>query len=342
MDRVMQVTVIPPRDLLQPVGFQDPLDVRLRDQATAWDSVLAAVDTTDPDQQIAQAFDDLDTTIDDTDAGLDAVDEAVAELDTAATKNTTSTQSELENLKDSLEKAIGPSEEIGTTLEELRKQQDGLGDRIMESLGEVSIETATEIYKAVDDQVREVADIGDAGSASVITAFDRSISGLKSTSDQVVTDAGGTVDKQRNELNQRGDVLAESLDRSTQASLVNIASSTSGSTRDVEGAGALLASSLNNVMLDLGDRTVNGSGLLGSMATSAAKADTADFQLALASQNAEGYTNIRSRDVNGLLLRQAQFKASLAAVEELPPFHLKVPEGATSQTLYTLTISTGI
>ena len=338
MDRVMQVTVIPPRDLLQPVGFQDPLDVRLRDQAAAWDSVLAAVDTTDPDQEIAQAFDDLDTTIDDTDARLDAVDEAVAALDTAATKNTTSTQSELENLKDSLEKAIGPSDDIGTTLEELRTQQEGLGDRIMESLGEVSVETATEVYKAVDDQVREVADIGDAGSASVITAFDRSISGLKSTSDQVVTDAGGTVDKQRNELNQRGDVLAEGLDRSTQASLVNIASSTSGSTRDVEGAGALLASSLNNVMLDLGDRTVNGSGLLGSMATSAAKADTADFQLALASQNAEGYTNIRSRDVNGLLLRQAQFKASLAAVEELPPFHLEVPEGATSQTLYTLTI----
>ena len=87
-------------------------------------------------------------------------------------------------------------------------------------------------------------------------------------------------------------------------------------------------------MLDLGDRSVNGSGLLGSMATSAAKADTADYQLALASQNAEGYANIRSRDVAGLLLRQAQFKASLTAVDELPPFHLEVPAGATSHTLH--------
>ncbi|WP_104167020.1 hypothetical protein [Arthrobacter sp. SX1312] len=341
MDRVMQVELLPPLDGIPPLGFDDPLDVRLRDQATAWDSVLAAVDTTDPDQEIAQAFDALDTTIDDTEAGLDAVEDAVEALDETATADVTSIERELEDLKDLLGTAIVSSERIGATLTELKAQQDGLGAEITKSLGKVSADTKAEIDKTVGNQVREVAEIGDAGSASVITAFDRSISGLKVTSDEVVTDAGGTVDKQRIDLNQRGAALAASLDESTQASLANIASSTSGSTRDVEGAGALLASSLNNVMLDLGDRSVNGSGLLGSMATSAAKADTADFQLALASQNAEGYTNIRSRDVAGLLLRQAQFKASLAAVEELPPFHLKVPEGATSQTLYTLTIDAG-
>jgi hypothetical protein len=111
---------------------------------------------------------------------------------------------------------------------------------------------------------------------------------VKSTSDAVVKDAEGTVNKQRDELFEQRDALAASLAKSTQSSLANIASSTSGSTRDIEGASALLSSSLNKVMLDLGDRTVNGSGLLGSMATSAAKADTADYQLALASQNAEG------------------------------------------------------
>ncbi|MBG6224934.1 uncharacterized protein YukE [Arthrobacter sp. CAN_A2] len=345
MDRVMHVQspvrVLPVLDLIPLRDFEDPLDVRLRGQETAWDSVLDAVDTTDPDEEIAQSFDALDITIDDTDATLDAVDDAVTALDIAATADVTSTKDELDALKVLLGEAVGSSDLVGTTLTKLQTQQDELGVKIKESLRDVSAETATEIYKTVDDQVREVAEIGDAGSASVITAFDRSISGLKATSDEVVADVGGTVDKQRDELDQRGDTLAASLDRSTQSSLANIASSTSGSTRDVEGARALLSSSLNDVMLDLGDRTVNGSGLLGSMATSAAKADTADFQLALASQNAEGYSNIRSRDVAGLLLRQAQFKASLAAVDELPPFHLEVPEGATSQTLYTLTIVAG-
>ena len=345
MNRVMHLQapadVIPGLDGIPPLRFEDPLDVRLGEQMAFWDSVLAAVDTTDPDQAIAQAFAGLDTTITDIDTRLNAVEAAVAALDATATKDVTSTEDELEALKVALDDAIGSSGSVYENLEGLKAQQDGLAAEIKKSLGGVSDETSKEISKIVDDQVREVAEVGDTGSASVIAAFDRSISGLTSTSDEVVTDAGGTVDKQRNELNERGDALAASLDERTQSSLANIASSTSGSTRDVEGAAALLSSSLNNVMLDLGDRSVNGSGLLGSMATSAAKADTADFQLALASQNAEGYTNIRSRDVNGLLLRQAQFKASLTAVDELPPFHLEVPAGATSQTLYTLTIGSG-
>lgn len=331
-------TGTPAQALNPPLGFKNPLDTRLEAQAAAWDAVLAATDTTAPDEAIGQAFTTLETTIDDIDAKLDAVNKATKVLDGAATGDVNSTRSALEALDKALGEAIGSSGRAGSTLAKLKVQQDGLGDKIKQSLSDVSAETAEEVYKTVDEQVRQVAEIGDAGSDAVITAFNRSISGLKSTSDEVVKDAEGTVDKQRDELLEQRDALAASLAKSTQSSLANIASSTSGSTRDVEGASALLSSSLNKVMLDLGDRSVNGSGLLGSMATSAAKADTADYQLALASQNAEGYTNIRSRDVAGLLLRQAQFKASLTAVDELPPFHLEVPAGATSQTLYSLKI----
>ncbi|MET4096743.1 hypothetical protein [Arthrobacter sp. UYCu712] len=328
----------PAEELRPPNGFKDPLDARLEAQTAAWDGVLAATDTTAPDQAISQAFTDLETRIEDIDAKLDAINEATKALDRAATGKVTSTRRELEDLNDSLGDAIESSGRVGMTLAKLKEQQDGLGDKIKESLREVSAETAAEVYKTVDVQVRQVAEIGGASSEAVITAFNRSISGLKSTSDEVVNDAEGTVNKQRDELLEQSDALAASLAKSTQSSLASIAAGTSGSTRDVDGARALLSSSLNKVMLDLGDRSVNGSGLLGSMATSAAKAGTADYQLALASQNAEGYANIRSRDVAGLMLRQAQFKASLTAVDELPPFHLEVPDGATSQTLYTLKI----
>ncbi|WP_461173926.1 hypothetical protein M1D93_04195 [Arthrobacter sp. Z1-9] len=331
----------PAQGLNPPLGFKDPLEARLEAQAVAWDAVLAATDTTAPDESIGQAFTNLGTTIDDVDAKLAAVSKATKELDGAATGDVSSTKRGLEALYTALGGAIESSGRVGMTLAQLKEQQDELGGKIKQSLGDVSTETAAEVLKSVDQQVRQVAEIGEAGSGAVITAFNRSISGLKSTSDEVVNDAAGTVDKQRDELLGQSDELAASLAKSTQSSLANIASSTSGSTRDVEGANALLSSSLGKVMLDLGDRSVNGSGLLGSMATSAAKAGTADYQLALASQNAEGYANIRSRDVAGLLLRQAQFKASLAAAAELPPFHLQVPAGATSQTLYTLKIGGG-
>ena len=177
--------------------------------------------------------------MDDIDAKLDAINAAAKALDRATTGHATSTRRELEDLNHALEVAIGSSGRVGATLAKLKEQQDGLGDKIKQSLRDVSAETAAAVYKSVDEQVRQVAEIGDAGSEAVVTAFNRSISGLKATSDEVVNDAEGTVDKQRDELLEQSNALAGSLGKSTQASLANIASSTSGSTRDVEGARAL-------------------------------------------------------------------------------------------------------
>jgi hypothetical protein len=328
----------PAPPLTPPTGFEAPLDARLKAQTAAWDAVLLATDTTAQDQLIGQAFAALEAAHADIDAKLDAIEAATTALDGAATGNVTDTRLLLDAVNATLADAIKSSGQVSSALVKLQEQQDQLGEKITQSLGDVSAETAAEVLASVDEQVRQVAGIGDAGAGAVTEAFNRSISGLKATSDEVVGDAAATVDKQRGELFEQSGALSASLDKSTQSSLASIASSTSGSTQDVEGASALLSASFNGLMLDLGDRSVNGSGLLGAMATSAAKADTADYQLALASQNAEGYTNLRSRDVTGLLLGQAQFKASLTAIDELPAFHLEVPAGATSQTLYTLQI----
>ena len=331
-----------PAEMLdRPFGFPDPLDRRLDAQLTAWDSVIAATNTTASDTAIGEAFDALDATIKANDDSLKVVSEAVLALNEAATSEVTGTQRELRKLKAALKAAIDSSSQVSVSLDGLKKQQEMLAERITTSLADIEKETADKVQEAIGEQVRKVSDIGNDSSESVVNAFNISIAGLKTTSDEVVGDAKGTVDKQRGELNERSGALAAALAESTESSLAAIAANTSGSTQDVEGANALLSASLNKVMLDLGDRSVNGSGLLGSMATSAAKADTADYQLALAAQNAEGYGNIRSRDVAGLLLRQAQFKASLAAINELPAFHLEVPAGATSQTLYTLKIGGG-
>ncbi|WP_318242089.1 hypothetical protein [Arthrobacter gallicola] len=327
--------------LKPPFGVQEPLDDRLDAQAAAWDAVLASVDTAAADQQISQAFTALDAAIENIDAKLDVVTETVKALNSAATENVTGTKRGLESLDEKLDAAIDSSAGVGAALTGLKEEQDTLADDLQKALEGVSKATAEEVREAVAEQVRQVAELGEKSSENVVTAFNNSIAGLESTSDGVVGEAKGTVDEQRKDLLGRSSALAGSLSESTEASLANIASGTSGSTRDVEGASALLTSSLNKVMLDLGDRSVNGSGLLGSMTTSAAKAETADYQLALATQNAEGYANIRSRDVAGLLLRQAQFRASLTAVDDLPPFQLRVPDGADSQTLYTLKIGAG-
>lgn len=326
-------------------------DAAFAKQEEAWDAVLTATDHGHPENAVGlvgsittqledsgKDLDALDAAIDDALGDRGSVADAAHGLDDAAKGQAKDTTEQLETLKSALESAQDSSTAIGTKLEALKTQQDGLGEKIKAQLRDVSQDTVQEVLTATQQQARAVSEIGDAGSDAVIKAFDRSISGLKSTSDDVVKDAKGTVDQQRADLTKQGEAATTDLEASTEASLKTIAAATAGSTQDVEGARALLASSLNRVMLDLGDRKVNGSGLLGSMSTNAAKAGTADYQMALASQNAEGYANIRSQDVSSLLLRQAQFKAALTAADELPAFHLDVPSGATSQTLYTLHI----
>ncbi len=190
----------------------------------------------------------------------------------------------------------------------------------------------------IDEQVRNVSDTAGQSQQAVEQAFDQSIAGLRTTSGEVTSDSKGTIDEQKGALEQQSSSLASAVDSQTAASLQRIDASTSASVRDVQGASTLLTGDLNRVMLDLGDRKVNGSGILGAMATSAAKSDSADYQLALASQNAAGYANVRAEDVAGILLQQQQFRSSLDAAAKLPAFRLDVPSGATATTLYAFRI----
>ena len=100
----------------------------------------------------------------------------------------------------------------------------------------------------------------------------------------------------------------------------------------------MLYSDLNKIMLDLGDSKVEGAGLLGSLKSNSAKAGSADYQLALASQNAQGYTSIRSEDIANIQLRQAQFKESLKSLEKMKPFHLSDAGNAEVRVLYTFRV----
>ena len=107
---------------------------------------------------------------------------------------------------------------------------------------------------------------------------------------------------------------------------------------DLAGASAQLNNDLSKLMLDLGDSSAEGAGLLGALKSNSAKAGAADYQLALAMQNAQGYTNLRSEDIAALQKRQAQFKASLQRLRSLPTFHLSNAGSAEVKTVYTFQI----
>ncbi|WP_187977397.1 hypothetical protein [Mycetocola sp. JXN-3] len=316
---------LPP--LTPPAGYSGALATRLLEQNDTWTQVSDLTDATTTDSGLGKALSA-------TRARLTEVLDHVAAVKTALNSGNGSLGGAVSALRDSLTETSDTNNQLTTSLSELETQQSELAEKIKNAFEGAANDTSDRVDELINNQVRVIHDQGKQGIEGIVAAFNRSVVGLDTTADSVAKNARTTVDKQRAQLSQQSEALVGALSAQTAASLETIARSTGASTRDVEGAATLLGADLNKVMLDLGDRQVNGSGLLGSMSTSAAKAGTADYQLALATQNAQGYANIRSEDVAGILLRQAQFKASIAATAKLPVLGDKVPAGASSQSLY--------
>ncbi|WIB26151.1 hypothetical protein [Curtobacterium sp. MCSS17_015] len=314
-----------------PFPFSKPMDVRLDDQHDAWDAIVSATNVDDTKSAIGATLGDLETSIDQVRTAMDAVRTATEEGDGGV-------QDSLHELRRLVNSLVESDQKVATGLGAVVTQKDALAEKVEERFADANEETKKKVDDLIDQQVRDVSEQAETSNTAVIEAFDQSIAGLRSTSTDVTSGAKGTIDEQKGKLEQENAALASAVDEQTRQSLERINASTTASTRDIEGARTLLTGDLNRVMLDLGDRKVNGSGILGAMATSAAKSDSADYQLALASQNAAGYANVRAEDVSGILLQQEQFRASLDAATTLPAFRMNVPEGATSTTLYTFTI----
>jgi hypothetical protein len=314
-----------------PIPFEKPMDARLADQSEAWDDLIKATDLDDETAGLGAATRELRNR-------FALIEEARRAVDRSINTSGGDVTLSVEQMQAAVDEANKAGDELATALTSLKDDQDALGQKVKDAFAEANDETAKKIEALIDQQVRDVSKQAGTSNAAVLKAFDQSIAGLRSTSKQVTSGAKGTIDEQRGKLERENSALASAVDEQTKQSLARIDASTTASTRDVEGASTLLTGDLNRVMLDLGDRKVNGSGILGAMATSAAKSDSADYQLALASQNAAGYANVRAEDVAGILLQQEQFRASIDAATTLPAFRMDVPESATSTTLYTFTI----
>ena len=88
------------------------------------------------------------------------------------------------------------------------------------------------------------------------------------------------------------------------------------------------------MLLDLGNPDQPGKGLLGTLGKSARAADSADYQLGLASDTVSSYSSVRGQEVDGILLRQAQAEAALQRQAELPAFATELPSNVQHRTVY--------
>ena len=327
-------------DKLQaPEGYGQAMDERLNNQARAWDEVIKETDLQNPTTPLAQNAKGFSDQVNSLDSALSSVEKAYAGEGDDQNRDRDDRQNDPNSLDEKLKSLTSASDELGKNLDELSSQHSELSEALKNAFKDSADETSKNINNLISQEIRQVSAQGSAGADSIQNSFTSSIYGLAEASNVIVRDAGNSLEAQRRDIAGKVENLKASLDGVTQSSLEQLDARTGSASRDLAGASALLADDLNKVILDLGDSRVDGSGLLGALKTNAAKAGAADFQLALASQNAQGYTSVRAEDIAAVQLRQAQFKASLEKLKSLPSFHL--PDGGKAEVKVVYTFHIG-
>ena len=327
-------------DKLQaPEGYGQAMDERLNNQARAWDEVIKETDLQNPTTPLAQNAKGFSDQVNSLDSALSSVEKAYAGEGDDQNRDRDDRQNDPNSLDEKLKSLTSASDELGKNLDELSSQHSELSEALKNAFKDSADETSKNINNLISQEIRQVSAQGSAGADSIQNSFTSSIYGLAEASNVIVRDAGNSLEAQRRDIAGKVENLKASLDGVTQSSLEQLDARTGNASRDLAGASVLLADDLNKVILDLGDSRVDGSGLLGAVKTNAAKAGAADFQLALASQNAQGYTSVRAEDIAAVQLRQAQFKASLEKLKSLPSFHL--PDGGKAEVKVVYTFHIG-
>ena len=319
-----------------------PMEQRIAAAVAAWDEVLAATSMDDPKEGLARDAKDLNDAVNAVDGALGEVEKTLNDAANAqnqdAEKKEESTDQAKVSLRDRIHSASDAVNALGKNLEDMTNMQADLSTAIKEAFKESADTTRESLTSMISEEIRKVSSDGSSSASAAKAAFSASIAGITDTANTVVQVAGESIEVQHKDMNDRIEGLRQSLDSVTERSLVALSTRAENATRDLAGASVQLNNDLSKLMLDLGDSNAEGAGLLGALKSNSAKAGAADYQLALAMQNAQGYTNLRSEDIAALQKRQAQFKASLQRLRSLPTFHLSNAGSAEVKTVYTFQI----
>lgn len=319
-----------------------PMEQRIATAVATWDEVLAATSMDDPKEGLARDAKDLNDAVNAVDGALGEVEKTLNDAANAqnqdAEKKEEPTEEAKVSLRDRIHSASDAVNALGKNLEDMTNMQADLSSAIKEAFKDSANETRDTLTGMINEEIRKVSSNGSSAASTAQEAFSASIAGITDTANTVVQVAGDSIEVQHKDMNERIEGLRQSLDSVTERSLVALSTRAENATRDLAGASVQLNNDLSKLMLDLGDSNAEGAGLLGALKSNSAKAGAADYQLALAMQNAQGYTNLRSEDIAALQKRQAQFKASLQRLRSLPTFHLSNAGSAEVKTVYTFQI----
>lgn len=227
-----------------------------------------------------------------------------------------------------------PVEMLEYRYTDLACNNDDLKEQIVaafEEAGESIEDSADEMngHKETIDQARVRAE-GD-----VDTLVGNLQSALGDADTSIRRQGKDTVTDQRRRLDQQKTALSSQLDERITEAVRRINGQVSSSVTDLRSSQRTLTGDLNQVLLDLGDRSDNGTGILGSLSKGAADTGSATTQVMDASRTAAAFGNVRSEALREVYLQQEQLSRSLELQEAFPVFGIDLPEGSDALTVFT-------
>ncbi len=309
-------------------GWSTPLTDRLDGQEDAWQEIATAIDPTSGSRNVGRRLSDLRRELKDLGTQLGKVTPAVD-------KNLEANRAALTSISTKVADAQKSLEALGTSVTGVQQSYVDAKKNLDVALQQAADQAADATSKSLSEEaIKKVAQQGQASSDELGTAFDDSAKGLQAAADQLRDGTAKTLKKQQDDLADQEKSDEAALNDKTKAGLSSISDNVTSATRDIDSTRTSLTKDLNNVLLDLGNPEQPGKGLLGTLGKSARSADSADFQLGLASDKVSSYSSVRSQEVGGILLRQAQAEAALQRQAELPAFATELPVSTTHRTVY--------
>ena len=311
-------------------------DAALSAQSTSLEQVVTASDTTTPGGATKKDVDAVRTAVADVAAARDAIVLAVDGAPDDPSKPSLS--GSLKDLRTAVTDLRSGYDALNASVDKLDQDQTAAAAGVRTAFDKTAKETTDAVSTTVGTQIRLIGAQAETSRAAVGASFDAATSGMRTSAGAITSDSARTIQEQTAQIQDQAAGSSAALSSQIEGSLTSMTQGLTGSVVDIEAARSLLTSDLDRVLLDIGSPDGSGTGLVGIMYSSAALTGSAGYQVAAANQAVAAHGAVRAQDMEGILLQQAQVKASLQAQSRVNGLAAPRPAAEQRTVVYSLRV----
>ena len=311
-------------------------DAALSAQSTSLEQIVTASDTTTPGGATKKDVDAVRTAVADVVAARDAIVLAVDGAPDDPSKPSLS--GSLKDLRTAVTDLRSGYDALSASVDKLDRDQTAAAAGVRTAFDKTAKETTDAVSTTVGTQIRLIGAQAGTSRAAVGASFDAATSGMRASADGITSDSARTIQEQTAQIQDQAAGSSAALSSQVEGSLTSMTQGLTGSVVDIEAARSLLTSDLDRVLLDIGSPDGSGTGLVGIMYSSAALTGSAGYQVAAANQAVAAHGAVRAQDMEGILLQQAQVKASLQAQSRINGLAAPRPAAEQRTVVYSLRV----